>query len=396
MVRPPERFRHGARRISGGIEPIIVARDFVYPEKRAIYSGSQGFIASFNLYDQPRALVSTASRGVLDTLTAFFNASPPSGEYEIIDTSEQMAEANALSVEVSHVIDGYYYCAALRLHAVSWYASIQYQLLNLQGEPVGGVLNARALWDTYEQVIDLVLYSVNLETGEVASSSEVVYEYLLSGPTEFATITIPSDYETSSSHTIYPFAVAMNQLLPSHHPFKSCGASVWSDTDDIAEPITGTPDDPISMTSYISNHIPIFVRASRLGGLNTETSTRALRATGSPFIDSYSQYQLQPGSLCAAYRTIGALWADTFSQYSSANLTPRDEVFTDLSGLNSLNQQEFLSVRSTPPPATISDSSARPSLFATVDPVYFQSSDGELLFTEDDGYEGIEIHCWFQ
>lgn len=361
--------------------PVFFVEKRNSPHVFEIWSGTQdgGIVDSLDFYnDVPRNLAPTASKNLLSLLIAHVSdfGDPAQGdETRIYSQSETISEASEINVITRHVVNGVAYLIALRTHRVTHQASVSYQYFSFQGQnglefgSVGPVLTQFRSF-LADAVYDVVIFAVDLESGEVASDVEVVYQYSAS-ITGFAPYFIDPRVLFQATETRTPTPLAIANLLPAVHPFKACGASIWSvnPVDPAATTVSG-----YMLAAKFSGFFTLQVSRSfdNLLGLNTNSERRIIRKTlfvGAPnFVLELSTYQNNSGSSCELYQDIALPWTDSYSEYSPAAVVDRDEVFADLSGLSDADQALFLSTVYEPPAAIAPGSSSAGS---TLDPIYF-------------------------
>lgn len=348
-----------------------------------IWSGTQlgGIVESVDIYnDVPRNLAPTASKGMLDLLIAAvsepFSDTAAGEETRIYSQSETITEANAISVMSQHVINGAAYVLALRSHRVTHQASVTYQYFSYTGfqglefGPVSPILTETRS-QLLDAVYDVVVFSVDLETAQVTSNAQIVYSYAAS-PTGFGNFYA---LQYTGTETRTPTPLAITGLLPAAHPFKACGASIWSLSAVDPAPTTTTANNlaarfPAFFTNQVSRSF------NTLLGLNTDSQRRIISKTlfvGAPErVLELSTYQNNSGSSCALYQDIALAWTDSYADYSPAALVDREDVFADLSGLSTADQALFLSTIYEPPAGIAPGTSTAGS---TTEPIYFMDTD---------------------
>ena len=351
----------------------------------SIYSGAQlgGVVQVLDIYnDVPRTLAPTASKGMVDLLIAHVSdfGDPSQGdETRIYSQSETITEASSFSLISRHVINGVAYLIALRTHRVTHQASVSYQYFSFQGQnglefgPVGPVLSQTRDF-LADAVYDVVAFAVDLESGQVASDAEVVYQYsaTITGFAPYYFINVSVLFQATETRTPTPLAIA--NLLPAAHPFKACGASIWS-----VNPVDPAPttQSGYMLAAKFSGFFTLQVSRSfnTLLGLNTDSERRiiskSLFVNGADQVLELSTYQNTSGSACALYQDIGLAWADSYSAYDPAAVLDREDVFADVSGLSTADQQLFLSTIYEPPADILPGTSTAGS---TSEPTYFMAT----------------------
>lgn len=381
MVRPVARFRPAARRSGGDLVPV-----FFIEENAAglieIRSGIQpgGIVATLDVYnDQPQTLAPTASRGLLTSLieaVSDFGDPAQGDETRIYSQSETITENRRWTVLTWHVINQVAYVAITREHTVRHSASVSYQYFSFQGEeglefgPVGPVLTVsrNAVLDV---AIDIVVYSVDLGSGEVAAATDVVYTH------ETSQIAFGNFYAVLATAvaTRYPAPLILSELLPSSHPFKDCGPSIWSLTSVGSGPTTTTGVN-LQQLSIIVIDAEISRSFETMLALNTAASRRVIRkglfVSGPAFVIELSTYQNSSTSICDLYKDMGLAWADSFAGYAPSALLDRDAVFADLEGFSPEDQELFLATSLEPPAGIAPDISTAGT---TSDAVYFMETE---------------------
>lgn len=377
MVRPVARFRPAARRSTGEELVPVFFVDRTAAGAVEIWSGTQlgGIVESVDIYnDVPRNLAPTASKGMLDLLIAA--VSDTTADTVISAQSETITEANAISVISQHVINGIAYLLTLRSHRVTHAASVTYQYFDFQGAggteygPISPVLTVSRS-QVLDAVYDVVVFSVDLETAQVTSNAQIVYSYAAT-PTGFGNFYA---LQYTGTETRTPTPLAITGLLPAAHPFKACGASIWSLSAVDPAPTTTTANNlaarfPAFFTNQVSRSF------NTLLGLNTDSQRRIISKTlfvGAPErVLELSTYQNNSGSSCALYQDIALDWTDSYANYSPAALVDREDVFADLSGLSTADQALFLSTIYEPPAGIAPGTSTAGS---TTEPIYFMDTD---------------------
>lgn len=342
----------------------------------SIYSGAQlgGVVEVLDIYnDVPRTLAPTASKGMLDLLITA--VSDITADTVITAQSETITPANGLAVLSRHVINGVAYLLALRSHTVTHAASVTYQYFDFQGAngqeygPIGPVITT-ARSQLLDAIYDAVVFAVDLDTAQVSSSAEVIYSYAAT-PSGFGTFYA---LQYTATETRLPTPLGITNLLPAAHPFKACGSSIWSLTAVDAGPTTTTGS---QMTSRGLGYFSAQVSRSfnTLLGLNTDSERRiiskSLFVNGADQVLELSTYQNTSGSACALYQEIVTAWADSYSAYDPAAVLDREDVFADVSGLSTADQQLFLSTIYEPPADILPGTSTAGS---TSEPTYFMAT----------------------
>lgn len=351
-----------------------------------IWSGTQlgGIVESVDIYnDVPRNLAPMASKnllGLLITHVSDFGDPAQGDETRIYSQSETITEASSISVISRHVVNGVAYLIALRTHRVTHQASVSYQYFSFQGQnglefgPVGPVLSQTRDFIA-DAVYDVVVVAVDLESGQVTSSAQVVYQYAATPTGGFGPYFIGNERVfVDAIETRTPTPLAITNLLPAAHPFKTCGAAIWS----------VNPVDPAPTTVSGFNLDPKFsgfftLQVSRsfntLLGLNTDSQRRiiskSLFVNGADQVLELSTYQNNSGSSCALYQDIALAWTDSYADYSPAAVVDREEVFADLSGMSPADQQLFLSTIYEPPADILPGASTAGT---TSEPIYFMAT----------------------
>lgn len=371
---------------------------FVGPDSTSqveIYSGAQlgGVVEVLDIYnDVPRTLAPMASKGMLNLLiTAVTDIS---ADTVITAQSETITEANGLAVLSRHVINGVAYLLALRSHTVTHAASVTYQYFDFQGlngqeyGPIGPVITT-ARSQVLDAIYDAVVFAVDLDTAQVSSSAEVIYSYAA----------IPSSFgnfyalQYTATETRVPTPLAITNLLPAAHPFKSCGSAIWSLTAVDSGPTTTTGSQMNSRgLGYFSAQVSRPFNS--LLALDTTQAQRviskALFVNGLDQVLELSTYQNNSGSSCALYQDIGLAWSDSYGAYDPAAVQDRVDVFADLSGLSAADQQLFVST-SYAPPAGIAPGTSTAG--TTSEASYFMETDtlGQLSFV---GNKSRALRYW--
>lgn len=381
MVRPVARFRPAARRSGGDLVPV-----FFIEENAAglieIRSGIQpgGIVATLDVYnDEPQTLAPTASRGLLTSLIAQVSdfGDPAQGdETRIYSQSETIAENRRWTVLTWHVINQVAYVAIAREHTVRHSASVSYQYFSFQGEqglefgPVGPVLNVTRS-GTLDVALDMVAYSIDLSSGEVSIASELVYTHETTSIAWGAFLTLVA----TAVSTRYPAPLVLSGLLPSSHPFKDCGPSIWSLTSVASGPTIVTGNN-LQQWNVLTTKNEISRSFETMLALNTAASRRVIRkalfVSGPAFVIELSTYQNSSASTCDLYKDIGLAWADSFASYAPSALLDRDAVFADLDGFSPEDQELFLAT-SLEPPAGIAPGASTAG--STSDAIYFMETE---------------------
>lgn len=371
----------------------------------SIYSGAQlgGVVEVLDIYnDVPRNLAPTTSKDLLDLLIAYVSdfGDPAQGdETRIYSQSETITEASSTSLISRHVVNGVAYLIALRTHRVTHQASVSYQYFSFQGQnglefgPVGPVLSQTRDFIA-DAVYDVVVFAVDLESGQVASNAEVVYQYAATPTGGFEpSIFFNARVFVDAIETRTPTPLAISNLLPAAHPFKACGASIWSvnPVDPAPTTVSGFNLDakfPFFFTSQVSRSF------NTLLGLNTDSERRiiskSLFVNGADQVLELSTYQNSSASTCELYQDIALAWADSYSAYAPAQVLDRQDVFADVSGLSPADQQLFLSTIYEPPADILPGASTAGS---TSEPIYFMATDtlSQLSIAAD---QSLALRYW--
>lgn len=342
-----------------------------------IWSGTQlgGIVEVVDIYnDVPRNLAPTASKGMLDLLIAA--VSDTTADTVISAQSETITEANAISVMSQHVINGVAYLLTLRSHRVTHAASVTYQYFDFQGAggteygPIGPVIT-ESRSQVLDAVYDVVVFAIDLETAQVTSNAQIVYSYAAT-PTGFGNF-YALQYTVTETRT--PTPLAITGLLPAGHPFKACGASIWSLSDVDPAPTTTTGNNLAVKSSFFFTS-QVSRSFNGLLGLNTDSQRRIISRTlfvgAAESVLELSTYQNSSDSSCALYQDIALPWTDSYSEYNPAAVVDREDVFADLSGLSTADQALFLSTVYEPPAGIAPGTSTAGS---TLDPIYFMETD---------------------
>lgn len=395
MVRPVARFRPAARRSTGEeLVPVFFVNRTAAGAVE-ICSGTQlgGTVENVDIYnDVPRNLAPTASKGMLDLLITA--VSDTTADTVISAQSETITEANAISVISQHVINGVAYLLTLRSHRVTHAASVTYQYFDFQGAggteygPISSVITT-ARSQVLDAVYDVVVFSVDLETTQVTSNAQIVYSYAAT-PTGFGTF-YAVQYTATETRT--PTPLAITNLLPADHPFKACGASIWSLSAVDTTPTTEAVDNiaakfPGFFTLQVSRSF------NTLLGLNTTNQRRIISKTlfvgAAERVLELSTYQNSSGTSCALYEDIALDWADSYESYAPDEVLDREDVFADLSGLSSADQALFLSTTYEPPAAIAPGTS---SAGTTTEAVYFMDTDKTSQLALADN-QSVALRYW--
>jgi hypothetical protein len=400
MVRPAVRFRPAARRALGGDLVPVFFVDRTAAGAVEIWSGTQlgGIVESVDIYnDVPRNLAPTASKGMLDLLIAAVSdfGDPAQGdETRIYSQSETVSEANEISVISQHVINGVAYLIVLRSHRVTHAVSVSYQYFaftGFQGQefgPVSPVLTVSRS-QVLDAVYDVVVFAVDLETAQVTSNAQIVYSYAAT-PTFFGNF-YALQYTATETRT--PTPLAITGLLPAAHPFKACGASIWSLSAVDPAPTTTTANNLAArfaafFTSQVSRSF------NNLLGLNTDSQRRliskAFTVDGVDQVFELSDYQNTSASTCALYEDIALAWSDSYSSYAAADVLDREDVFADLDGLTGADQDLFLSTTYQPPSFIAPGTSTEGTTSAAS---YFMETDttSQLSFVDN---QNVALRYW--
>jgi len=397
MVRPPVRFRPAARRAFGGdLVPVF----FIGKSNNSvqeIWSGTGGELITIDiLADVPRTLAPTASKGMLqllkDPLIEF--SSSPGDETRFYQERETISEISEVSVMSRHVISNVAYVLCLRTHRVKHEAFVQYQFWSLQGfegrelapgSPVLSLTRSEVL----DAIYDVVVFALDLESEQLSSNSQIIYQYAAT-PTAFGTY-YQLQYE--ATETRHPTPLVISTLLNATHPFKSCGAALWSLTPVDPAPTTTTQQNlDYRSLGYFTNQLSR--NFNNLLGLNTVRAQRliskALTVDGVDQVFELSDYQNTSASACALYEDIALAWADSYSSYAAAVVLDREDVFDDLDGLTAADQDLFLSTIYQPPSFIAPGTSTAGSTSAAS---YFMETDATSLLSFVDN-QSVAVRYW--
>lgn len=403
MVRPKERYRHGARRRgSGELIPVFVIGPLSSATStsatQTLVRGNEPSDApiSINVYqDAQRQLAPTGSKGFLSWLIAAVSDVPSSIDTVFTAQSESISEQSGYSVVSRHVINNMAYVLCLRSHIVTHSASVTFQYFSFQGlngqeyGPVSGVQTvSRSL--VLDAIYDLAVFSVNLDSGAVAASAEPFYQY--SATVTGTANTYRPIYSLTEVKTPVPVAIAGR--LPNQHPFKSCGPALWSVT-----PVGGTTTTTTNnLTSALANgSLPLLAsfvdevsrRFNSLLGFNSSSNRRVLQRSG---VLELSDFQAAASSGCNLYQDLELAWPNSFAAYSPAAVVDREEVFADLSGLPAADQALFLAPSGQPPAAV--SIGATSTAGTTTSATYFMGSTPTNQFSFLGGSWEYELRYW--
>lgn len=400
MVRPRERYRHGAkRRFSGELIPVFFvgssSSSFGPNGEQAIVQGNEPSTApiTFNVYnDAERQLAPTASKGFLTWMIATVSDVPSTIDTVFSAQSESITQRSQYSIVSKHVFNNVAYVFCLRSHTVTHNASVTYQYFSFQGfqgqeyGPVGGV-NIVSRNVVLDAICDAVVFSCDLQTGQVAAATEMIYQYAanITGRANFVNPIV------SYTETKKPVPLAISNLLPNEHPFKTCGASIWS-VNPVGQASTTTGSGAsyeVTIPSVFNLALEVSRQFSSLLGFNSNSSRRVIQRSG---VLEFSDYQAASSSGCSLYQDLELPWADSFADYSPADVLDRDEVFADLSGLSAADEDLFLNP-SGDPPATITLGTTS-TAGSTVSATYFMGSTPTNQFSFLDGSWDYALNYW--
>lgn len=379
MVRPVARFRPAARRSTIQVDPVWVfnygfsnfntlawqntSTPLITSENHrcVVYSGSAGQVASVHVFDAvPLNVVEHNDAGVGALLLAAYPSLSPAATW-----------INALVVATAplatQVIDDVVYISMIRGSASM--SKVQVSLSS--GSTISsGTYCGRADYEVFTA-------AVSLDTGTVASQAAPLLQYR-QVVTEFTGAPLGSSgYFKWTATTEYTgLAAAFANSLPSSHPFKSCGSSVWTFLNSptaypVAVGVTSqsnssvfnggssldkfhSPDDFRSHLDFASNSWNLY---SRHLGYNTQTGQRmfspGLYADASGVRELSTLTALPGGFTCNGYRYLGAQSGTSFDSYSPEAMEPLEDV-VDLSGLATADQASVIAgSTAVAPPASV-------------------------------------------
>lgn len=384
MVRPKERYRHGARRqiAATQLDPVFVitlpgSYSSVDPEGAGriyeVYSGQSGKLTEFAPWQfNPPEQVENTDAGAAAAIAALYNSLP----YTTVEDSlwTGIRRYNTVPVFVQLLNDVVYVCLIRANYAQGQVLTTVTTTLPPSFAPVtterlsNGTFFTRAIYD-------IVTVAVDLQTGEISHSSSPLYNWSV---TITGTASGGGNQVERFNHTrreVYTgYIEAIAASLPDSHPFKDCGTVPWSFLSNLSIPL-GTTEQAYTNTAlpvprypwnFVFSQPSAAARLNRLKGYSSATQQRILGGL------IYERSDLSSGWLsCEGYSLLGEYTEDSFSDYNAADLTPRDGLLR-VDGYINAFQEKLLQESSN------TDVQAMPSRvtgFPTSERLYFRSFD---------------------
>lgn len=408
MVRPKERYRHGARRRPPQLEPVYAvtegfdaysAPSDVGANRRVeVYRGSTGKVAEFypwQLGTPP--VVPDSDPGMVSSMVAWVLSNNSSNISYVINISSWTPTFySTVSRGFEYLLNGTLYCTMVRVKLCISTAFVSYTgTYTVSVPPVNGQLSQTGVSASY----DVLTVAVNLETGQVTQTNSALYSSSFA-PTNFVAGNTPTsgwNYEKITSYTGYKEAVAAS--LPSSHPFKACGIQAWPLLSN-RNGVPGTYSDTITNFSLptLSNallpindlrgpsvvHPAVFSSSAQpanaqsqlfnLKGYDSEVLQRIYGDLGylewSELVTTSNDPTLGWAG-CDGLAALGASVATTWGEYSPSNLTPREELLS-VDGLPADDQSLLLEDPQSQPLASLPQNGS--NAYSTTNPVYFRES----------------------
>lgn len=316
MVRPKERYRHGARRrgSSAQLEPCFVLERYrsllALSGALEFHYGSTGFRHSVNTLSEavaPLPAMSTADPGVVQyTIDRFLAENSGNADRITIESSSYSYEFHRYTtVLYVHQLNDWTYAVVRRNHELRHIANV---LFGLQGSFGQGLIAVFPVTRSFSNnAEDLVTVAFNPDTGDSSNTAAVrsLSSLAVSYPAGATATPIISQSQ----------AEAVQQSLPSSHPFKALGASFWNDPLLSLNGLRGYRDDG-------ANPLRLIRRSNVL--------------------------QLSEFSVSGNPQNVALDWTSSFgSNYSSQDLEDRQEIVL-VDGLSSEDRSQLLAIAEVP------------------------------------------------
>jgi hypothetical protein len=408
VVRPVARYRPGARRGAGIIEPVyLVDRGYSnYSEIEyqssnpppvfrsgldhlvQVYRGSAGKVAEFKPFDlDPPPLTPLDDGGAMDAIINYFD--------EVSGTDFNGQRQVITWPLFSMLIDNTLY-----------YSLILGSFTTVKLNAVGTVSTGPSAFTrtitssgfSPHSRYDVMTVAIDLNTGSLESRRTMLYKedvdvkrYILG---------IFNRFELEITRERAALDAAIFETLPTNHPFKPCGLQPWQHVASATRPMP-----PIGKTTelrdseFLSFNITYYFtqfgvnrsgfpgvgydlnrfglpesykspEASQAGGLGKRV-IRTPFAITRPVWEISSIAQLPGADQCAGLSFLGAFGDDSFKDYSPGAIEEKADIY-EIDGLEPLEQQRVLSDIASPVPESIQISSERIAAgLRTQDPLYF-------------------------
>lgn len=387
MARPRERYRHAARRRNTTqLEPVYLVQ--ANGTQLEVISGGLGSLLKVDLSNPelfPLPPVSVADPGIVEALVAWVGGLSYSGGTAI--ASSNYTVNSSVQTEIGYVqqVNETLYVIVQKRFEYIQTGTVVWQVLSaLSGNPIITTTTSRSVYNRGAQMYCL---AVNVESGAAAitSSLEQAGSFTVSGVTDApggaagpTAPTLAVGYQPLGCQSA---AQAIAAALPSSHPLKTYGASLW------AGPQSGTGIDSADAASKVyelmtlngpSGSFAIYEPPSILSASFLNASLRGLYgllladAEQRRLIQSSNVLQLSTVelNLAAQGASLGQSWASSFgSNYNAADLQERSILLLD--GIAPADQNLLLSVTS-PPPSSVPAGTSTAGVDS--DHVFFQES----------------------
>lgn len=395
MVRPRERYRHGAKRqTTEQLEPVYFITPYnsistAISKKAEIYRGSEGKITEFYPWEYaPLALANTADPGVVDALAAQIltvnntTIDSTSWTYEVLNQVHDMFE---------HLYNGVLYCTWLRSSEARGRASVTSTRTFQFAPPITSTRTEQLI--AVSANYDILTVAVNLETGLITYAAAPLYQSDLTNVSEAFIQTGGAEYTFSRSIIYHGLRQAIAASLPTGHPFQSCGIEAWNFINNFSEPgdyaFATDPgiDGAFFLPQFRAAEPPesqFYVRSGsgfRIEFQSSSTFQRLQYIQGADLAlparvygaNNYLEFSTLGSEwlTCAGYAALGTQVASTWSEYSPAALTPREELL-NVEGLDPVDQTSQLQDPSTAPVNSLPTAGAEE--YSSSEPVYFREA----------------------
>lgn len=316
MVRPKERYRHGARRrgSTAQLEPCFVLERYrslaALSGALEFHYGRSGLRHSVNALSEavaPLPAMSTSDPGVVQyTIDRFLAENSGVADRITIESSSySYGFTRYTTVFYVHQLNDWTYAVVRRNHELQHRADLLFGLQGSFGQGLIAVFPVTRSFSNYAE--DLVTVAFNPETGQSSNTAAVRSLSSLAVSYPAGAIATPSINQSQ--------AEAVHQSLPSDHPFKSLGASFW--------------DDPLLGLNGL--------RGYRDDGDNP---LRLIRRS--------NVLQLSEFSVSGNPQNVALDWTSSFgSNYSSQALEDRQEILL-VDGLSSEDRSQVLTTAAVP------------------------------------------------
>lgn len=386
MVRPRERYRHGARRrSSAALDPVFVVTApgvnlFVDPQGIGrgfeIHTGQDGKLAEVVPWQlSPPEWADNTDAGTMAAIAALYNSI---STYSV-DGSQWTGSRTFNTVPVfAQLLDGVVYLCVIR---ASYVRGQVLTTVTVTPPPQSGLPPETSLRSSEpfftRAIYDTLTVAVNLETGGISHRVSPLYRWsvTVSGTASQQAFTGLFQFDQTRNENYTGYIEALAASLPTGHPFKSCGTVPWAFLSNLNIPVgdnqqtlsaTILPPPRYPSTFELASQPSAAARLSRLKGYSSTASQRVLGGL------IYERSDLASGwASCDGYAVLGEYSADSYSDYAAGLLEPREDLLR-VDGYSSAEQTKLLQE---PDDTSLQAMPSRVTGFPTSNRLYFRSFD---------------------